>query len=71
MSGEPQTIDWEMLMRFGLGALGLAPGEFWKMTPREFDAAMKGRIGRFTETEPMDRSALSALAARFPDGVGR
>jgi uncharacterized phage protein (TIGR02216 family) len=29
----------------GLGVLGLAPDVFWAMTPREFDAALRGRLG--------------------------
>lgn len=67
MSRTEDGFDWDMLMRFGLGALGLGPREFWAMTPREFDAAMKGRLGIFGDSGPMDRSALAALSARFPD----
>lgn len=67
MSRTEEGFDWDMLMRFGLGALGLGPREFWAMTPREFDAAMKGRLGLFGEARPMDRGALAALSARFPD----
>ena len=71
MSTEAETIDWDMLMRFGLGALGLAPREFWKMTPREFDAALKGRMGVFFDPAPMDMNTLAALSRRFPDGEAR
>ncbi|MFV0473517.1 MAG: rcc01693 family protein [Pikeienuella sp.] len=67
MSKADEGFDWDMLMRFGLGALGLGPREFWAMTPREFDAAVKGRLGLFKEDQPMDRNALAALSARFPD----
>lgn len=61
-------FDWDMLMRFGLGALGLGPRDFWAMTPREFDAAVKGRLGLFHEERPMTGARLGELAARFPDG---
>lgn len=60
-------FDWDLLMRFGLGALGLAPRDFWRMTPVEFDAAMKGRMGRFHDENAMTRGRLEALVARFPD----
>ncbi len=62
-------IDWELLMRFGLGVLGLAPDEFWSMTPREFDAAVKGRLGFLHERASMTRTGLAELSARFPDGA--
>ena len=32
-------------MAAGLGVLRLAPHVFWAMTPREFDAALRGRLG--------------------------
>ena len=60
-------FDWDMLMRFGLGALGLAPRDFWRMTPCEFDAAVKGSMGQFADAEPMSGARLRALAQRFPD----
>ncbi|QIE57732.1 phage tail assembly chaperone [Pikeienuella piscinae] len=56
-----------MLMRFGLGALGLGPREFWTMTPREFDAAAKGRLGLFNDARALDRAGLAALNEKFPD----
>ena len=71
MTKSDREFDWDFLMRFGLGALGLAPSEFWKMTPREFDAAMKGVLGRFGDDVAMDAAGLTALSARFPDeGAG-
>lgn len=60
-------FDWELMLRFGLGVLGLSPGEFWAMTPREFDAAVKGRLGRFADAAPMNRARLAELAAAYPD----
>lgn len=67
MKTEDKGFDWDLLMRFGLGALGLGPREFWSMTPREFDAAMKGRLGLFEDRKPMDRGVLASLISRFPD----
>lgn len=60
-------FDWELMMRFGLGVLGLPPEAFWSMTPGEFSAAVKGRLGRLTDEAPMDRARLAALAAQYPD----
>lgn len=52
-------------MAFGFGVLRLAPGQFWRMTPRELAAAMRGLLG---EPEmPLDRTAFDDLARRFPD----
>ena len=53
-------------MAAGLGVLRLAPRDFWAMTPREFDAALRGLIGPLPES-PLPRSALAALIERFPD----
>ena len=66
MNDEPE-FDWNLLMRFGLGALGLAPRDFWRMTPVEFDAAVKGRMGVFSDEAAMSRKRLNALALAFPD----
>ncbi len=49
-------------MRVGIGVLRFSPKEFWAMTPVELLAAL-GEPG----AEPMPRSALEALMARFPD----
>lgn len=64
-----EGLNWDFLMRFGLGVLHLTPDHFWAMTPREFDAALKGHIGQFGSGAPMGAAELSALSARFPDGV--
>ena len=60
-------FDWDLLMRFGLGALGIAPRDFWRMTPGEFDAAVKGRVGAFTDGAPMSSARLASLSERYPD----
>lgn len=62
------SFDWDLLMRFGLGVIGLGPTEFWKMTPAEFEAAVKGRLGELTDAQPFSRDHLEVLLQRFPDG---
>ncbi len=62
------SFDWDLLMRFGLGVIGLGPTEFWKMTPAEFEAAVKGRLGQLSDAAPFSRDRLDALLQRFPDG---
>ena len=64
MTGE----RWDRLMRAGLGTLGLSPAEFWAMTPRELDAALRGRLGSTPGADAPARADLDALLARFPDG---
>lgn len=54
-------------MRLGLGVLALAPAVFWSMTPRELDAAVRGRLGPDIATAPPTQSELGALMRRFPD----
>lgn len=51
-------------MAFGFGRLRLSPDAFWAMTPLELAAA--AGPGRSAAEAP-DRSALTALMARFPD----
>lgn len=55
-------------MAYGLGALGLAPRDFWAMTPREFEAALIG-AGLMTQgpAEMPSRADLAGLMACFPD----
>ena len=62
---------WDRLMRAGLGALRLSPAEFWSMTPRELDAALRGRLGPAPGADAPGRGELDALLARFPDGGPR
>jgi uncharacterized phage protein (TIGR02216 family) len=47
-----------------LGVLRLPPEQFWRMTPRELAATLRGLYG---EAAPLDRAAFEQLAARFPD----
>lgn len=53
-------------MGFGLGALRLSPRDFWRMTPRELAAAMRGPA---PPSPAADRAGLAALMAAFPDGA--
>lgn len=54
-------------MAIGLGALGLAPHQFWMMTPREFEAALAGRLGASGAVTAPTRGDLDGLMQRFPD----
>ena len=56
-------------MAFGLGVLRLAPAHFWAMTPRELDAAVRGRLGPPADTLTPSRAALDALMRRYPDAI--
>lgn len=53
-------------MAVGFGVLALTPVAFWAMTPREFAAAMRGRLGPLPEAPP-NRHELAAMIARYPD----
>lgn len=53
-------------MAVGLGVLALAPAAFWAMTPRELNAAIRGRLGPLPEAPP-SKHDLAAMVARYPD----
>jgi uncharacterized phage protein (TIGR02216 family) len=57
-------------MTAGLGTLRLAPRDFWSMTPRELDAALRGALGLVAMSPAMTRADLTALMAAFPDREG-
>ncbi|MCC6946948.1 MAG: phage tail assembly chaperone [Bradyrhizobiaceae bacterium] len=63
----PEPFPWQQALAIGLGVLRLSPEAFWKMTPREFAAALRGLYG--DPAPPLDRVAFDALMARFPDGT--
>jgi uncharacterized phage protein (TIGR02216 family) len=65
MSGFP----WTALMAAAFGRLRLAPDAFWRMTPKEFLAALDGAAGRTPGRAPA-RTSLEALLRRFPDDEG-
>lgn len=54
-------------MDIGLGVLGLAPLVFWALTPKELDAALRGRFGRSANGAAPSLADLSALMQAFPD----
>jgi uncharacterized phage protein (TIGR02216 family) len=54
-------------MAAGLGTLRLAPCDFWAMTPRELDAALRGAVGLVASKPGMTRGDLAALMAAYPD----
>jgi uncharacterized phage protein (TIGR02216 family) len=60
-----QPFPWSQVLAIGLGVLRLPPEQFWRMTPREFAAALRGLYGE--TAAPMDRGSFEALARRFPD----
>lgn len=62
MNREP--FPWPQALAVGLGVLRLSPEQFWRMTPREFAAALRGLYGDAT---PLDRATFDALRKRFPD----
>lgn len=55
-------------MELGLGVLGLAPRDFWGLTPAELRAALEGAglLGSRASATP-SRSDLATLMASFPD----
>jgi uncharacterized phage protein (TIGR02216 family) len=54
-------------MAAGLGLLRLRPADFWSMTPKELDAALRGLLGPLQGAEPMCRASFNRLQARYPD----
>lgn len=66
----PEPFPWDAAMTAGLGILRLAPRDFWSMTPRELDAALRGALGLVAMSPAMTRSDLVALMASYPDSEG-
>ena len=66
-----RPFPWDDVMAVGFGVLGLAPSVLWSMTMKEFEAAVRGRIGPGAG-EALSRGRWSA-GGEFPDrqGVGR
>ncbi len=55
-------------MAAGLGTLRIPPSEFWRMTPKEIDAAFRGYFGITSATNAPTRADLHKLMQLFPDG---
>ncbi len=64
--GMIERFPWRDVMAFGLGRLRLPSAAFWAMTPRELDAALRGRFGPLPAAPPCKQD-LAALIARYPD----
>lgn len=54
-------------MAIGIGVLGFSPLVFWQLTPREFEAALNGRLGLHGEGPALTRRDLDALMQQYPD----
>jgi uncharacterized phage protein (TIGR02216 family) len=54
-------------MAAGLGLLRLRPADFWSVTPKELDAALRGLLGLSQGDEPPHRATLARLMQRYPD----
>ena len=57
-------FPWKSAMAFGLGVLRLAPGDFWRMTPRELACAIEA-VRR--NSAPLTRVRFDELMQRYPD----
>lgn len=55
-------MDWSALMRAAIGARGMAPAQFWSLSPAELMVMLGG--GR---QMPMGRDGLADLLRDFPD----
>jgi uncharacterized phage protein (TIGR02216 family) len=55
-------------MTVGLGTLGIPPSDFWRMTPKEIDAAIRGRLRPQSTANAPTRAEFSQLMQLFPDG---
>lgn len=56
-------------MAVGFGVLGFASAVFWAMTPKELDAALRGRFGEARDVAALSRGDLGKLMQQFPDGA--
>lgn len=54
-------------MAAGMGVFGWAPLVFWSLTPKELDAALRGRFGISGGLEALSGADLAALIKQFPD----
>jgi uncharacterized phage protein (TIGR02216 family) len=60
---DPQPFPWDAVLHLGLGQLRLTPCIFWSLSLRELMATG----GALRPRDGIDRTALSALMARWPD----
>lgn len=62
-----RAFPWDNAMKFGLGVMGLAPSEFWAMTPRELSAAYDAIAQNTQGNVSFAAHELEGLMAKFPD----
>jgi uncharacterized phage protein (TIGR02216 family) len=55
-------------MAAGLGTLRIPPSEFWRMTPKEIDAALRGHFRVTSSNAAPSRTDFHQLMQLFPDG---
>ncbi len=55
-------------MAVGLGTLRLPPADFWRMTPKELEAAVRGLRGHTSSLAAPTHADLQQLMQLFPDG---
>ena len=60
-------MPWPQAMAFGFGVLGLAPSEFWSMTPRELTAALSIYATASPGSIAPRPDELANLMQRHPD----
>lgn len=56
-------FDWPVLLRAGLRGLGLAPRDFWALTPAE----LRLMLGEDSGAAPLGRARLDELMRAYPD----
>lgn len=69
---------WRQWLKLAFGVLGLTPDVFWRMSMREFSAAVDGRndqniraSGKLTADDCRDlRQWIKATKEKYPDGTG-
>lgn len=61
---DPLTLDFAGMRALALGRMGLAPQQFWGLTPFEFMMLSGAQAGL---SRGFSRADLDALMARFPD----
>jgi uncharacterized phage protein (TIGR02216 family) len=62
-------LPWTGMMEIAFGVLRLSPESFWKMTPCEWQAGVRGwKQSRGIDPDPViERGDLCALMQQFPD----
>jgi uncharacterized phage protein (TIGR02216 family) len=63
MNGIGRRFPWARMMALGIGALRLAPRDFWASTPREMWAAFPS----LAASAAPSRDDLQDLMNRYPD----